>query len=65
MILGWAKNLNTTPEHVLYEMSYENLLLYSKATPCYDDEKDEWDETLDANNPDNFKDNKDEKIYVT
>ena len=38
-------------------MSYENLLLYSAATPGYDDvkeEEDTWDESLDANNPDNF-----------
>lgn len=69
MILGWAKNLNVPPEYVLYEMSHDNLLLYSKATPSYYDEKDEWDDTLDANNPDNFKfkEEKDtsERIYVT
>lgn len=65
MILGWAKNLNVSPNYVLYEMSYENLLLYSKATPCYDDEKDEWDEALDANNPNNFKDSNNEEIFVT
>ena len=41
-------------EHVLYEMSYRNLLLYSSATPQYDDEKSTWDSSLDANNPDNF-----------
>lgn len=35
-------------------MSYRNLLLYSAATPQYDDEKDTWDKKLDANNPDNF-----------
>lgn len=41
-------------EHVLYDMSYRNLLLYSAATPQYDDEKSTWDSSLDANNPDNF-----------
>lgn len=41
-------------EHVLYDMSYRNLLLYSSATPQYDDEKSTWDSSLDANNPDNF-----------
>lgn len=65
MILGWAKNLNTTPDYVLYEISHENLVLYTKAMPLYDDEKDEWDDSLDANNPDNFNDNNDEEEYVT
>jgi hypothetical protein len=51
MIIGWAKNLNVSPEHVIYDMSYENLLLYSAATPLYDDEKDNWDDSIDANNP--------------
>lgn len=58
MIYGWAKNLGCTVEHVLYDMSYRNLLLYSSATPQYDDEKVEekkWNPKLDANNPDNFK----------
>lgn len=45
-----------TPDYVLYEMSYENLTLYTAATPQYDDEKDDWNPALDANNPDNFKD---------
>ena len=57
MIIGWSKAMNVSPDYILYEISYENLLLYSAATPLYDDEKDEddgWDESLDANNPDNF-----------
>lgn len=54
MILGWAKNLNTTPDYILYDISYENAIIYARATPQYDDEKDEWDDSLDANNPDNF-----------
>lgn len=37
-------------------MTFENLLLYQRATPLYDDKKeDDWDESKDANNPDNFK----------
>ena len=59
MIYSWAKNLGCTEEHLLYDMSYRNLLLYSAATPQFDDEKgdkkDNWDPKLDANNPDNFK----------
>lgn len=50
---------------MLYEISHENLVLYTKAMPLYDDEKDEWDDSLDANNPDNFNDNNDEEEYVT
>lgn len=49
--------MNATPDYVLYEVSYENLLLYSAATPGYDDVKEEknvWDDSLDANNPNNF-----------
>lgn len=43
-------------EHVLYNVSYRNLLLYSAATPQFDDEKSpKWDTSKDANNPDNFK----------
>ncbi len=55
MIYSWAKSLGVTPEHVLFEMSYKNLLLYAAAIPQYDDEKDNWNPKLDANNPDNFK----------
>lgn len=32
--------------------------MYQRATPLYDDEKDDWDESKDANNPDNFKSDK-------
>lgn len=34
------------------------------ATPMYDDEEDKWDESLDANNPNNFNNNSDEEEYV-
>lgn len=67
MILGWAKNLNMKPSEVLYDVSYENLLLYSKATPCYDDVKDDWDDSIDANDPGNFnkkQDNDEEEVFV-
>lgn len=43
-------------------MSYVNLILYSRATPLHDDVEEEWDDSLDANNPDNFNDKK--EIYV-
>lgn len=51
-------------DYVLNEMSYENILMYTHAMPSYDsdNESDEWDESIDANNPDNFN-GKDEE-YV-
>lgn len=65
-MLGWAKNLNMKPEEVLYGISYENLLLYSKATPCYDDVKDDWDSSIDANDPGNFNktDGNEKEVFV-
>ena len=61
MIISWAKNMGVTTEHVLYEMSYANLVIYSAATPHYDDEK--WDSSKDANDIDNFK-NLDDEVFV-
>lgn len=56
MILGACKNLGVTQDYVLHSMTYENMIMYGFATPTYDlDDKDDWDESLDANNPDNFK----------
>ena len=52
-------------DYVLNEMSYENILMYTHAMPSYDsDDKEnkEWDDSKDANNPDNFN-GKDEE-YV-
>ena len=45
---------------MLHKWSYENLLLFSRSTPsCGSDKEEEqerqWDERLDANNPDNFE----------
>lgn len=56
-MLGVAKNLGVTHDYVLDELTYENMMMYNMATPSYDDEKEEevlFDESLDANNPDNF-----------
>lgn len=49
-------------------MTYENTMMYSLATPLYDDEKEDesvskFDESLDANNPDNFN-REDEDVNV-
>lgn len=60
MILGVCKNIGCTPDYALYEMSYANVILYSRATPTYEDikegkeKKKKWDDSLDANNPGNF-----------
>ena len=67
--------LGMTPETVLYDISYKNLMMYGYASPNYDDDenddKPEWDESLDANNPDNFKskdgdgdDEEEETVYT-
>lgn len=50
-IVSWSKNLNMTPREVVWEISYENLIMLSAATPQYDDEKEDWDATKDASSP--------------
>lgn len=47
--------MGCTPEYILRETSFENLVLYGYATPSYDfdDKVPEWDESKDANNPAN------------
>lgn len=37
--------------------------MYGFAAPSYDDkEQEEWDDSIDANNPDNFNEN--EEVYI-
>ena len=44
-----------TPSQVLHGISLANLTLYAAAAPSYDDKPaDDWDESIDANNPANF-----------
>ena len=39
--------------------------MYSCAAPHYNDEQEEeWDESVDANNPDNFSFDNEEEVYV-
>lgn len=68
MIFSWAKLLNTTPDYILYDISYQNLILFSAAAPSYDDvndkEDEDWDDSIDANNPDNFNNGTDEEETV-
>lgn len=60
--MGWSKNFGTTVEHVLWDMSYLNCIMYTSAMPMYGDKEDTWDEALDANNPANFTDNDEEFV---
>ena len=67
MIYAWTQMFHTTPDYILYGISFKNLLLYNSARPTYhlDKEKNQspgerkWNPALDANTPDNFKDSKD------
>lgn len=66
--MSWAKALATTPEYILHEISYANLLLYGKATPDYsikpDKKEREWDESLNADNPANTSDDTPDRIRI-
>ncbi|MBQ7854515.1 MAG: hypothetical protein IJ352_05760 [Muribaculaceae bacterium] len=54
-----------TPKDVIWNISYENLIMLGAATPQYDDEKEpEWDASKDASNPDNWINENDEEEYV-
>lgn len=57
-VLGVVKTLGVPLEYALYGISYRNALLFSRAMPMPGDEDDDerplFDESLDANNPDNF-----------
>jgi hypothetical protein len=60
-----SKNLDVTLDYILNEMSYENLIMYGYAIPSYEPKSKEerkWNERLDANNPDNFKQSKEEEF---
>lgn len=39
-------------------------MMYSYASPRHDDEDDDWDDSLDANNPDNFKGDNEEEEFI-
>lgn len=66
MIYGWCQTFHQPPDWVLHGISYQNLVLLSKAAPSYKTKTDkedtrskgekEWDDRFDADNPDNFKD---------
>ena len=43
MIGGMAKAYGWTPEYVLYDLSYANLIMYSAVLPSYNKEKKDKD----------------------
>ena len=47
-----------TDKEALYDISYKNAIMYSRAMPMPNDETENdqplYDDSLDANNPDNF-----------
>ena len=62
-----SKNLGVSIDYILDNMSYENLIMYGYSTPSPENSKkdDDWDDSLDANNPDNFSgDNEEEEEFV-
>lgn len=52
-------------QDVLYNISWQNLILYSAATPQYDDEKENenFDASKDACDPNNFAGSEDEEYF--
>ena len=68
-VLGIARIFNVTEKYVLYEMSYLNALMYSRAMPMPGDvsetsDRPLYDDALDANNPQNFDKFNEETITV-
>lgn len=60
-ILGIAKIFGKDEKYALYEISYTNAVMYSRAVPLSGDIADNdgkplYDDSLDANNPANFTD---------
>ncbi len=58
LVYNLSRIFETTPDYVLYDISYANLIMYGAAVPSFDDEKEDdgWDEKLNWDNPDNFTD---------
>lgn len=62
-----CKAIGCSPDYIL-DMSYENFLMYGYSTPTYDpdeDDKKDWDESKDMNNPENnpIKNGKEEFVF--
>lgn len=59
MIWNLSQITGISIEDILYKWSYENVLLFSRATPSFDKDEPEteperFDPRLDANDPDKF-----------
>lgn len=58
-MLGIAKTFGVTEKYALYEISYQNAIMYSRVVPMPHDEDETarlpFDESKDACNPENFK----------
>lgn len=62
--MGIAKTFGVEPKYALYHISYVNAIMYSHCIPMPYDKTDDdgdsdrplYDESKDANNPDNFQD---------
>lgn len=53
-MLSTCKNLGVGPDYVLHSLTFENLILYSHATPVFpnaEEERRHFDARLDANTP--------------
>lgn len=64
-VLGVAKTFQVDVRYALYEISYENVVMYSKSLPSYDSQKDDaplYDDSKDACNDIDLTD--DEEIIV-
>lgn len=67
-VLSIAKTFNVTPQFALYEISYNNAILYSRCVPTYGDYSSKtdnapiYDESKNANNDIDLDDDSEEII---
>ena len=68
-VLGIARTLGVTEKYALYDISYVNAIMYSRAMPMPGDKGENgnaplYDGSKDANDPENFKDFTDDDEVV-
>ena len=68
-VLGIARTLGVTEKYALYDISYVNAIMYSRAMPMPGDKGENgnaplYDGSKDANNPENFTDFTDDEEIV-
>lgn len=65
-VLGVSRIFGMTANEALYEMSYKNAIMYSRAMPMTDDMEYEesplYDGSKDANDPENFNNFENEEV---